>query len=148
MATGGRFDGKVSVVTGGASGIGLAITRRLLGEGGRVVACDLQTDKLKRLEDEFGSAFLGVRADVHPNSRMTKSYRMVDGKYRPAVHRARRSSPLLLLARGGLLAFGAGVRVPAFSRRVISDPSDPWDAQGSPRGAVHQGRTEEAGRVW
>ena len=64
MATGRRFDGKVSVVTGGASGIGLAIARRLLGEGGRVVACDLQTDKLKRLEHEFESAFLGVRADV------------------------------------------------------------------------------------
>lgn len=64
MATGGRFDGKVSVVTGGASGIGLAIARRLLAEGGKVVACDLDAAKLKRLEDELGSAFVGVRADV------------------------------------------------------------------------------------
>ena len=36
-----RFDGKVAVVTGGASGIGLATTRRLVAEGARVVAADL-----------------------------------------------------------------------------------------------------------
>ena len=65
----GRFEGKVSIVTGGASGIGLAIARRLIEEGGKVVAGDLDADKLARLEGEFGSTFadgrfVGVRADV------------------------------------------------------------------------------------
>jgi meso-butanediol dehydrogenase/(S,S)-butanediol dehydrogenase/diacetyl reductase len=32
-----RFEGKVAVVTGGTSGIGLAIARRIVSEGGRVV---------------------------------------------------------------------------------------------------------------
>lgn len=36
-----RFEGKVAVVTGGASGIGLAIARRLLAEGASVAAGDL-----------------------------------------------------------------------------------------------------------
>ena len=37
-----RFAGKVAVVTGAASGIGLAIAQRLLAEGAKVVGCDLR----------------------------------------------------------------------------------------------------------
>jgi NAD(P)-dependent dehydrogenase (short-subunit alcohol dehydrogenase family) len=36
-----RFTGKTAVITGAASGIGLAIARRFLAEGGRVVANDI-----------------------------------------------------------------------------------------------------------
>ena len=66
MAT--RFAGKAAVVTGGASGIGLAITRRLLAEGARVVAADLALDRLHALEAELGDGFLGLRADVTTES--------------------------------------------------------------------------------
>jgi len=62
MAT--RFAGKAAVVTGGASGIGLAITRRLLAEGARVVAADLAADRLHALEAELGEGFVGLRGDV------------------------------------------------------------------------------------
>jgi meso-butanediol dehydrogenase/(S,S)-butanediol dehydrogenase/diacetyl reductase len=37
----GRFAGKVAVVTGGASGIGLAIVRGLHREGARIVCADI-----------------------------------------------------------------------------------------------------------
>jgi NAD(P)-dependent dehydrogenase (short-subunit alcohol dehydrogenase family) len=43
----GRFDGKVAVVTGGASGIGRAITERLTAEGATVVVGDLNTDDVR-----------------------------------------------------------------------------------------------------
>jgi NAD(P)-dependent dehydrogenase (short-subunit alcohol dehydrogenase family) len=36
-----RFDGKVGVVTGGASGIGEGIVRRLVEEGGRCLIAEL-----------------------------------------------------------------------------------------------------------
>ena len=65
-----RFAGKTALVTGGASGIGLAMVRRLLTEGAEVVACDLQAEPLKDLEAELGSAFLGVNADVTKESDM------------------------------------------------------------------------------
>ncbi len=39
-----RFDGKVALVTGGASGIGLAAAERLLDEGAAVVIADLDAD--------------------------------------------------------------------------------------------------------
>ena len=67
-----RFAGKVAVVTGGASGIGLAIVRRLVDEGARVVACDLQAEVLRALEGELGAAVLGLAADVTREADMER----------------------------------------------------------------------------
>jgi NAD(P)-dependent dehydrogenase (short-subunit alcohol dehydrogenase family) len=53
-----RFAGKVAVVTGAASGIGLAITRRLLDEGASVVGSDLQPF------GDLGDRFAGIEGDV------------------------------------------------------------------------------------
>ena len=65
-----RFSAKTALVTGGASGIGLAIVRRLLAEGAKVAACDLAGDKLRDLEKELGQDFLGVEANVTKETEM------------------------------------------------------------------------------
>ena len=44
MSNADRFSGRVAVVTGAASGIGAAVARRLLEEGGRVASFDLHAD--------------------------------------------------------------------------------------------------------
>lgn len=59
-----RFTGQRAVVTGAASGIGLAITRRFVAEGGRVAAGDIAADNLKALQDELGDAVATVVGDV------------------------------------------------------------------------------------
>ena len=59
-----RFTDKVAIITGGASGIGLATTRRLVAEGGRVVVADLATDALAVVADELGDAVATVACDV------------------------------------------------------------------------------------
>ncbi len=41
-----RLEGKVAIVTGGASGIGAAIARRFVDEGAQVVVLDLQTQSM------------------------------------------------------------------------------------------------------
>jgi NAD(P)-dependent dehydrogenase (short-subunit alcohol dehydrogenase family) len=56
--------GRVCLVTGAASGIGLAVARRLVLAGGRVVAFDLSTDRLGDLEAELGDAVECVVGDV------------------------------------------------------------------------------------
>jgi NAD(P)-dependent dehydrogenase (short-subunit alcohol dehydrogenase family) len=42
-----RFQGKVAIVTGAASGIGRAVTHRVAGEGGRVAAIDIDAQGLE-----------------------------------------------------------------------------------------------------
>jgi NAD(P)-dependent dehydrogenase (short-subunit alcohol dehydrogenase family) len=41
-----RFEGQAAIVTGGASGIGLAIVKRLASEGAKVVVADLKADAI------------------------------------------------------------------------------------------------------
>jgi NAD(P)-dependent dehydrogenase (short-subunit alcohol dehydrogenase family) len=57
-----RLQGRVAVVTGGGSGIGLASVRRLAGEGAHVVVADIDPDSGKVAADEVDGLF--VRTDV------------------------------------------------------------------------------------
>ncbi|HWI43174.1 MAG TPA: SDR family oxidoreductase [Nocardioides sp.] len=60
----GRFTGKVALVTGAASGIGLAVCRRLVAEGATVVGADIARDPLAELVGELGSAFSPYVLDI------------------------------------------------------------------------------------
>ena len=59
-----RLEGKVAVVTGGASGIGLATVRRFVAEGARVMLGDVDGDAVARVTNELGSDVAGRRCDV------------------------------------------------------------------------------------
>ncbi len=59
--------GRVAVVTGGASGIGLALCRALLAEGMAVVVADVEAAALERATGDLGKnggKVVGVRTDV------------------------------------------------------------------------------------
>ncbi len=61
------FAGKVAVITGGASGIGLATAKQLAGEGMNIVLGDIQQLALDRAVPEvaaLGVRVLGVQCDV------------------------------------------------------------------------------------
>ncbi|MEV5828242.1 glucose 1-dehydrogenase [Spirillospora sp. NPDC052242] len=66
-----RFDGKVALITGGTSGMGLAVARRLLEEGARVVVTgrdqgrlDAAVKELDGAAPDAGERILAVRADA------------------------------------------------------------------------------------
>jgi NAD(P)-dependent dehydrogenase (short-subunit alcohol dehydrogenase family) len=63
----GRFDGKVAVVVGGATGIGAATAGRLAREGARVVVGDIDLEAAERTAAAIvrsGAAAIAVRVDV------------------------------------------------------------------------------------
>jgi 3-oxoacyl-[acyl-carrier protein] reductase len=60
---GGRFAGRCAIVTGGASGLGKDVAKRIVVEGGSVVLWDLDADKLAVAKDEVGAAHV-VALDV------------------------------------------------------------------------------------
>jgi 3-oxoacyl-[acyl-carrier protein] reductase len=59
-----RLQGKVAVVTGGASGFGAGIVRKFAVEGARVVVADLNLDAAREVAQAVGDAAMAVRADV------------------------------------------------------------------------------------
>src|SRR6187397_2525023 len=59
-----RFEGKVALVTGGNSGIGLAVAKGLVDEGARVVIVGRNAETVTRRVGELGASAHGVVADT------------------------------------------------------------------------------------
>ncbi|MGA9523018.1 MAG: SDR family oxidoreductase [Myxococcaceae bacterium] len=64
----GMLDGKVAVVTGGASGIGLATIERFVAEGAKVVIGDIQDEAGRNAAARLGAAARYMRTDVTDES--------------------------------------------------------------------------------
>lgn len=58
-----RYEGKIAIVTGAGNGIGACMVQRLLKEGARVAALDIDVESLNRLYSDSNEV-LAVRCDV------------------------------------------------------------------------------------
>lgn len=59
-----RFDGLVAVVTGAASGLGMASARLLAAEGAHIVAVDVNDENLAEIVENLPTRSIPVKADV------------------------------------------------------------------------------------
>jgi NAD(P)-dependent dehydrogenase (short-subunit alcohol dehydrogenase family) len=73
-----RYAGKVALITGGNSGIGLATAKRLKQEGATVVISGRDPDTLNSAAAEFG--LIGIRADVAHLDEIEQMYRAAASK--------------------------------------------------------------------
>lgn len=89
---------KVAVITGGTSGIGLAIAHRFVQEGARVFLTGRDVDRLEAAVKEVGPAATGIRADVTDLSDL-------DALYAQAREEAGRID--VLVANAGIVADAA-----------------------------------------
>ena len=75
----GRVEGKVAVVTGGCSGIGLATVQRFAAEGARVVIGDIDDANGSRIAQQLGGAF--VHCDVTNPGQVETLFRTAKEKF-------------------------------------------------------------------
>jgi NAD(P)-dependent dehydrogenase (short-subunit alcohol dehydrogenase family) len=76
-----RLEGKVAVVTGGNSGIGLASAKRLKEEGARVAIAGRSQKTLDEAAKAFGKDVLAIQADVSKLEDIDKIYAAVAKKF-------------------------------------------------------------------
>src|SRR5215831_19933976 len=76
-----KLEGKVAVVTGGNSGIGLATARRFATEGAKVVITGRRQPELDAAVKEIGHGAIGVRGDVANLADLDRLYATVKEKY-------------------------------------------------------------------
>ncbi len=74
-----RFTSRVAIVTGGASGIGEAVARRLAAEGGRVALFDLNQAGMNRVAGEIGAAIFHV--DLSNEAQVRDAVAQVVARY-------------------------------------------------------------------
>jgi 3-oxoacyl-[acyl-carrier protein] reductase len=72
---------QVALVTGGARGIGLAITRRLAADGARVALVDLDKSAVEAAAGALGAAAMAVVADVTRTDDVERAVGAVHGRW-------------------------------------------------------------------
>src|SRR5207245_11574064 len=75
-----RLEGKVAVVTGGNSGIGLATAKRLQGEGARVAISGRSKKTLDEAVKTIGNGLVAVQSDVAKLTDVDKLFADVSQK--------------------------------------------------------------------
>jgi 3-oxoacyl-[acyl-carrier protein] reductase len=103
-----RFEAMGALITGGASGIGLATARRILVEGGQVTLWDVDQAKLDAATAEFGASSRATRVDVTDPA---------------AVERAAKEAEA---AMGGVDVLVCSAGVAGVNALVVDYPLDEW----------------------
>ncbi len=98
----------VAVITGAASGIGLAIAQRLARDGARVVAWDRAPDGLARFEQALGAAHGAVQVDVTNEAAVQAAAALTAQRWGP---------PQMLVNSAGITGPNA---------RLADYPADAW----------------------
>lgn len=74
-----KFHGKTAVITGGGTGIGAAVARRIASEGGKVALIGRRREPLQAIAGEIGA--LVVQADAADTPSMKEAVSTITGKF-------------------------------------------------------------------
>jgi 3alpha(or 20beta)-hydroxysteroid dehydrogenase len=81
----GRLDGKIAVITGAASGMGVEHARLFVEEGARVVLADVLVEEGRALAHSLGEFTLFVQLDVTQPEQWTAAVRAAENTFGPVT---------------------------------------------------------------
>lgn len=98
-----KIAGRVALVSGGASGLGLATVRAVLAEGGKAVILDLPSSEGETIAKEYGESVTFVPGDVTDSADVGAAVAAATdmGGLRLLVHTAGVGGPLRIIDRDG-----------------------------------------------
>src|ERR1700726_4106982 len=76
----GKLEGKVALVTGGNSGIGLATAKRFVAEGAQVFITGRRPAELEAAEKEIGGNVTGIQGDVAKLADLDRVFAQINGR--------------------------------------------------------------------
>lgn len=76
-----KLDGKIALVTGGATGIGLATAKRFVSEGATVVITGRRKEKLDEAVKEIGQNVTAIQADASSLTDLDRLYAQIKQQY-------------------------------------------------------------------
>ncbi|HEY7853484.1 MAG TPA: SDR family oxidoreductase [Caulobacteraceae bacterium] len=125
----GRLEGKVALITGGCSGIGLGTVELFLAEGARVVAADVQDAKGAMLEKRFPDRLRYIHCDVTAEAEIAaacalagEAFGGLDVLFNNAGHAGMAGGVETLTAAGWDAIFAVLVRGPALGMKHAREP--------------------------
>ena len=101
------FEGRLAVITGASSGIGLAVTERLLSQGARVLAMSRQIGGLEALAGRFADQLTWMAGDVTKHEDHAQL----------AEHASRLGPVNFLVPNAGIAELADGLDTQAFDRQ-------------------------------
>jgi len=104
-----RLSGKVALITGAASGIGLATAELFIAEGASVVMADVQAEQLKSEATRLGERAISIAMDVTKSDETKRAVELAVGRF----------------GRLDILFANAGV---GYSGAIVNTSDDDWDA--------------------
>jgi NAD(P)-dependent dehydrogenase (short-subunit alcohol dehydrogenase family) len=72
-----KLAGKIALVTGGTSGLGLATAKRFVSEGAKVVVTGRRAAELDAAVQELGGSVIGIRGDVSVLANLDRLYETI-----------------------------------------------------------------------
>lgn len=96
-----KLDNATAIVTGGASGLGLATARRFVERGVPTVIIDLPTSDGERVAKELGGSARFGPADVADADAVSRALDLAEGPIRALVHCAGRGGTVRVVERDG-----------------------------------------------
>lgn len=139
------INGKVTLVTGGASGLGLATARQVLAQGAKVVLLDLPTSNGVEVAAELGPDALFTPADITDESAVVAALDAAEefGELRAVVSCAGTGRSLRVVGRQGVFPLDVFTRVVTINLigtfnvvRLAAERMSRLDLEGEERGVI------------